>query len=120
MGKIADHLSPEDFERIGGLSLLAERVVEGFCSGLHRSPHKGFSVEFKQHRQYVPGDELRRLDWKVYGKTDRFFIREYEEETNAQPAIREWFQWEELQAPDLDRACSGRREARENVVVDDR
>ena len=56
--------------------------MEGFCAGLHKSPHKGFSVEFKQHRQYVRGDEIRSIDWKLFGKTDRLFIREYEEETN--------------------------------------
>jgi len=61
--------------------------VEGFCSGLHRSPHKGFSVEFKQHRQYVRGDETRHIDWKVYGKSDRMYIREYEEETNLRCTI---------------------------------
>lgn len=82
MSEAAQHLRPEDLGRFSSLQLLARQVVEGFCSGLHRSPHKGFSVEFKQHRQYVHGDELRRLDWKVFGKSDRFFIREYEEETN--------------------------------------
>jgi uncharacterized protein (DUF58 family) len=61
--------------------------VEGFCSGLHRSPHKGFSVEFKQHRQYVPGDEIRHIDWRVFGRSDRFYIREYEEETNLRSTI---------------------------------
>ena len=82
MAKITDYLDPKDLARLANHQVLARRVVEGFCSGLHRSPHKGFSVEFKQHRQYVPGDEIRHLDWKVYGKTDRFYIREYEEETN--------------------------------------
>jgi uncharacterized protein (DUF58 family) len=67
--------------------VLARLVVEGFCTGMHRSPHKGFSVEFKQHRQYVPGDEIRHLDWKVFGKSDRFYIREYEEETNLRTTI---------------------------------
>ena len=62
--------------------LRAERVVEGVISGLHRSPYHGFSVEFAQHREYVPGDEIRRIDWKAYGKFDRYFIKEYEEETN--------------------------------------
>ena len=82
MATITDYLEPKDLARLANHQVLAKRVVEGFCSGLHRSPHKGFSVEFKQHRQYVPGDEIRHLDWKVYGKTDRFYIREYEEETN--------------------------------------
>ena len=62
--------------------LLAKQIVEGFCSGRHRSPHKGFSVEFKEHRQYVPGDELKNIDWKAFAKSDRLYIREYEEETN--------------------------------------
>lgn len=87
MTQIADFLAPGDLAKISNLQVLARLVVEGFCTGLHRSPHKGFSVEFKQHRQYVPGDEIRHLDWKVFGKTDRFFIREYEEETNLRATI---------------------------------
>ena len=67
--------------------MLARQVVEGFTSGLHRSPHKGFSVEFKQHRQYVPGDEIRHIDWRVFGRSDRFYIREYEEETNLRSTL---------------------------------
>jgi uncharacterized protein (DUF58 family) len=67
---------------MGGLQILAREVVEGFCSGLHQSPHRGFSVEFRQHRAYVPGDEIRSIDWRVFGRTDRFYVREYEEETN--------------------------------------
>jgi uncharacterized protein (DUF58 family) len=80
-------IAPEDVRRLTNLQVLARQVVEGFCSGLHRSPHKGFSVEFREHRAYVPGDEIRHLDWKVFGKTDRFFIREYEEETNLRATI---------------------------------
>jgi len=80
-------VSPRDLERIARLQFLARFVVEGFCSGLHRSPHKGFSVEFKQHRQYVPGDDVRYVDWKVFGKTDRFYIREYEAETNLRATL---------------------------------
>lgn len=82
MAKVTDYISSGDLTKLRNLQVLARQVVEGFCSGLHRSPHKGFSVEFKQHRQYVPGDELRHLDWKVWGKSDRLYIREYEEETN--------------------------------------
>ena len=82
MPKVTEFLTPDDLAKLASHQMLARKVVEGFCSGMHRSPHKGFSVEFKQHRQYVPGDEIRHLDWKVYGKTDRFYIREYEEETN--------------------------------------
>ena len=82
MATVADYLTPKELAKLANHQVLARRVVEGFCSGLHRSPHKGFSVEFKQHRQYVQGDEIRHIDWKVYGKSDRFYIREYEEETN--------------------------------------
>lgn len=87
MAELSDYLRPRDLQKISNLYVLARLVVEGFCSGLHRSPHKGFSVEFRQHRQYVPGDEIRHLDWKVFGKTDRFFIREYEQETNLRATI---------------------------------
>ena len=57
-------------------------VVEGFLTGVHKSPYKGFSVEFAEHRQYYPGDEIRHIDWRAFGKTDRYYIKEYEEETN--------------------------------------
>ena len=62
-------------------------MVEGFTTGLHASPHKGFSVEFRQHRPYVQGDEIKRLDWKIFGRSDRFYIREYDEETNLRATI---------------------------------
>jgi uncharacterized protein (DUF58 family) len=87
MPHVSDVLSSHDVGKFVNLQVLARQVVEGFCSGLHRSPHKGFSVEFKEHRQYVPGDEIRDIDWKLYGKTDRLFIREYEEETNLRCTI---------------------------------
>ena len=83
----ADILTPADLQKIANLQVLARLVVEGVCSGLHTSPHKGFSVEFREHRQYVQGDEIRRLDWKVFGKTDRLFIKEYEEETNLRAPL---------------------------------
>jgi uncharacterized protein (DUF58 family) len=73
---------PTSLARFGRLSLIARKVVEGFLSGAHKSPYKGFSVEFAEHRQYYPGDEIRRIDWRVYGKTDRYYIKEHEEETN--------------------------------------
>lgn len=82
MAQLTDVLESQDLARIANLQLFARTVVEGFCTGLHSSPHKGFSVEFKQHRPYTPGDEIRRIDWKVFGRSDRFYIREYEEETN--------------------------------------
>jgi uncharacterized protein (DUF58 family) len=64
------------------MSLRARYVVEGLLSGLHQSPYRGYSVEFAEHREYAPGDEIRRIDWKAYGKFDRYFVKEYEEETN--------------------------------------
>lgn len=64
------------------MELRARLVVEGFITGLHKSPYHGFSVEFAEHRQYMPGDELKHVDWKIYGKTDRYYIKQYEEETN--------------------------------------
>ncbi len=87
MAHVTDFLSPADLQKISNLQVLARPVVEGFCSGLHRSPHKGFSVEFKQHRQYVPGDEIRHIDWRVFGRSDRYYIREYEEETNLRATL---------------------------------
>ncbi len=75
-------LKPDTISRLSGLELKARLVVEGFIAGLHRSPYHGFSVEFAQHRPYMPGDPLRNIDWKVYSRTDRFFVKEYEEETN--------------------------------------
>jgi uncharacterized protein (DUF58 family) len=76
------YLDPAVISRLKGMDIKARLVVEGFVSGLHRGPYKGFSVEFAEHRQYMPGDPIRYMDWKVYGKTDRFYIKEYEEETN--------------------------------------
>lgn len=87
MAHVADLLKPADLQKISNLQVVARLVVEGFYSGLHKSPHKGFSVEFAQHRQYVPGDEIRRLDWKVFGKTDRYYVREFEEETNLRSTL---------------------------------
>ena len=68
--------------KFGSLELLAKQVVEGFITGLHQSPFHGFSVEFAEHRAYGPGDEIRHIDWKLYGKTDRLYVKRYEEETN--------------------------------------
>ena len=73
---------PTELRKYGGLTLVAKGVVEGFLTGIHRSPFKGFSVEFAEHRQYVPGDEIRHIDWRAFGKTDRYYVKEYEEETN--------------------------------------
>jgi uncharacterized protein (DUF58 family) len=75
-------LDPKILDRLSSLSLVARTVVEGFMSGQHRSPHVGSSVEFAQHREYVLGDELRRVDWKVFGKLDRLVVKQYIEEEN--------------------------------------
>ena len=80
-------LDPEVLARIGSLELLARAVVEGFIAGLHRSPFTGFSTEFTEYRQYNPGDDLRYLDWRLLGRTDRFFIRKYRADTNAQMTL---------------------------------
>jgi uncharacterized protein (DUF58 family) len=76
-------LDPVALTRIASLELIARTVVEGFISGLHRSPHLGFSVNFAEYSPYRPGDDIRKIDWKVYARTDRFFIKEYEGETNT-------------------------------------
>ncbi len=80
----AEHtiLQPDVISRIENLELRAKLVVEGFIAGLHRSPYHGFSVEFAEHRQYMPGDDIKHVDWKVFGRTDRYYIKQYEEETN--------------------------------------
>jgi uncharacterized protein (DUF58 family) len=75
-------LNPAAIKRISRLELRAKHVVEGFLSGMHRSPYFGQSVEFRQHRQYVPGDDLRNVDWKVWAKQDRHYIKQYEEDAN--------------------------------------
>ena len=82
MSGLAKYFQPEVLSKIARLELRARHVVEGFVSGMHRSPYKGFSVEFASHRSYVPGDEIRHIDWRVYGRADRYYIKEYEEETN--------------------------------------
>lgn len=76
-------IDPAALTRISSLELVARTVVEGFISGLHRSPHLGFSVNFAEYRHYRPGDDIRKIDWKVFGRTDRFYVKEYEGETNT-------------------------------------
>lgn len=75
-------LNPDVVARLGSMELRARLVVEGFITGLHRSPFHGFSAEFSEHRQYRPGDELKHIDWKIYGRSDRFYVKQYEDETN--------------------------------------
>lgn len=76
------YLDPAFVSQLSNMELRARLIVEGFITGLHKSPYHGFSVEFAEHRPYNPGDELRHVDWKVYGKTDRHYVKQYEEETN--------------------------------------
>jgi uncharacterized protein (DUF58 family) len=82
-----DLLDPVEVSRLGGLELSTEGVVEGFLTGLHRSPKRGFSVEFAEYRMYQPGDELRYIDWKVLGRNDRLYVKQFEEETNLRAMI---------------------------------
>jgi uncharacterized protein (DUF58 family) len=81
------YLQPEVVSRLKNLELIAKFIVEGFLVGLHKSPFHGFSVEFSEHRQYMPGDNIRDIDWKVWGRTDRYYIKRYEEETNLKAYI---------------------------------
>ena len=81
------YFEPGRLARLANISLVARQVVEGFISGLHRSPHRGFSVEFSEHREYTPGDDLRHLDWVAWGRTDRYYIKQYEQETNLRAYI---------------------------------
>src|SRR5512140_3895805 len=78
------YLDPAVIARLGTLELKARTVVEGFLSGLHRSPFKGFSVEFAEYRQYMPGDDLSTIDWRVYARSDRYYVKKFEEETNLE------------------------------------
>src|SRR5690349_3011510 len=78
----ADLLDPAVLSSLGGLEIIARWVVDGFITGLHRSPRRGFSVEFAEHRPYQPGDDLRYLDWKIAARADRWVVKQFEEETN--------------------------------------
>jgi uncharacterized protein (DUF58 family) len=81
-GLAEKYLRPETIRQVSGLDLKARFIVEGFFSGLHASPFQGFSVEFSEHRKYVPGDDIRMIDWNVYAKTQRYYIKKYRAETN--------------------------------------
>jgi len=83
----ARYLDPAIVARLGTIDLKAKTIVEGFLTGLHRSPFKGFSVEFAEYRQYLPGDDLATLDWKIYARTDRHVVKKFEEETNVECRI---------------------------------
>ncbi|MFH1921389.1 MAG: DUF58 domain-containing protein [Planctomycetota bacterium] len=76
------YLDPKILARLEGLQLRARLIVEGYVSGVHRSPYQGFSIEFAEHREYAPGDDLRYVDWKVFGRTDKIYLKQFEEETN--------------------------------------
>ena len=76
------NVDPSLLQRLGRLELLARQAVEGFITGMHKSPFHGFSVEFAEHRLYNPGESTRHIDWKLYGRTDKLFVKRYEEETN--------------------------------------
>lgn len=82
MEEIVQYLKPEVVAQLASMELRARLVVEGFITGLHRSPYHGFSVEFSEHRQYMPGDEIKHIDWKAYAKTQRYYVKQFEEETN--------------------------------------
>lgn len=82
-----DLLDPAEVARFGGIEIVAAGVVEGFLTGIHRSPFRGFSVEFTEHRAYQPGDELRYLDWKILARADRLFVKQFEQETNLRAMI---------------------------------
>ena len=81
------YLNPEIVSTISSIALRARLIVEGYIIGKHRSPYHGFSVEFAEHKSYDLGDEIRNIDWKLYGKTDRLYIKRYEEETNLKTYI---------------------------------
>ena len=83
----ARFVDPKVLARIGNLELVARSVVDGFINGIHRSPYFGASVDFAEHRGYVPGDDIRRVDWRLYARTDRYYIKEYEADSNANFAV---------------------------------
>lgn len=87
MNEAVKYLQPAVVAQLANMELRARMVVEGFITGLHKSPYHGFSVEFTEHRPYMPGDEIKHIDWKAYGKTDRYFIKQFEEETNLKSYI---------------------------------
>ena len=87
MREALKYLQPDVVAQLTTMELRARLVVEGFITGLHKSPYHGFSVEFTEHRQYMPGDEIKHVDWKAYAKTDRYYIKQFEEETNLKSYI---------------------------------
>ena len=84
---VSHYLDPKELAKISRLEIRARNIVEGFMSGMHKSPYHGASVEFAEHREYVPGDDIRHIDWKVYGRSERYYIKRYEEETNLRTQL---------------------------------
>src|ERR1700685_4527674 len=82
-----EYFGTNDAARMSKLQFTARQVVEGVITGLRKSPHRGFSVEFSEHREYVPGDEIRHLDWRAYGRSDRYYVKLYEQETNLRATL---------------------------------
>src|SRR5438270_14009568 len=82
MEKTQKYLDPIALAKVRCLELQARLIVDGYLSGAHKSPYHGFSVEFAEHREYTPGDDIKHVDWKVYGRSERYFLKQYEEETN--------------------------------------
>ncbi len=85
--ELHEHLDPGAVARLESLELVARTLVQGFLKGLHLSASKGSSIEFAEHRPYVPGDDIRRIDWRMFGRTDRFYLKEYDDETNVRATI---------------------------------
>src|SRR5437867_5474451 len=83
----ARFVDPNVLARIGKLDLLARTVVDGFINGLHRAPYFGASIDFAEHRGYVPGDDIRRVDWRLFARTDKYFVKQYEADTNTNFAV---------------------------------
>ncbi len=79
----ARFVDPKVLSRIGNLKLLARNVVDGFINGLHKAPYLGVSVDFAEHRGYMPGDDIRFIDWRVFARTDRFYVKQFEADTNS-------------------------------------
>ena len=83
----ADMLDPSSLSALGRIEIVARWIVDGFITGLHRSPRKGFSVEFAEHRPYQPGDDLRYVDWRIAARSDRWVVKQFEEETNLRATL---------------------------------
>ena len=84
------YLAPETISQMGSLEIRARMIAEGVMSGMHRSPYQGLAVEFAEHRQYVPGDDPRHIDWKVYGRSDKLYLKQYQQETNLDVVLLSW------------------------------